>query len=147
MVRTVSAYKSLYCILNLQRNRQLKSNSQLLNGQPKPFIDDDPSLLKNQSQICEFIEELIDSNHNVNCEKSFSELFIGRISFEVTLISQVTTSACQFLNNTTRRSAIFMQDHCQTVTRWCSVGPSAIIAFLSAIPYQGISCVAAVTFG
>ena len=31
MVRTVYAYKNLYCILNLQRNRQLKSNSLLLN--------------------------------------------------------------------------------------------------------------------
>ena len=40
-----------------------------------------------------------------------------------------------------------MQEHCQTVTRWCRFGPSAIIAFLGTIPYQGISCVAAVTYG
>ena len=51
--------------------------------------------------------ELSDSNHNVNCEKSFCELFLGKISIEVTLISQVT-SACQSLKNTIRRSAIFM---------------------------------------
>ena len=50
--------------------------------------------------------ELSDSNHNVNCKKTFCELFLDKISFEVTLISQVT-SACQFLKNTTRRSAIF----------------------------------------
>ena len=39
--------------------------------------------------------QLSDSNHNVNCEKSFCELFLGEVSFEVTLISLVTTSACQ----------------------------------------------------
>ena len=44
MVRTVYAYKSLYCILNLQRNHQLKSNSLLLNDRPKPFIDNDLSV-------------------------------------------------------------------------------------------------------
>ena len=41
--------------------------------------------------------------------------------------------------------AIFRKEHCQTFTRWSRIGPSAIIAFLCTVPYQGVSCVAAIT--
>ena len=39
-----------------------------------------------------------------------------------------------------------MQEHFQTFTRWSRIVPSAIIAFLGTVPFQGISCVAAVMY-